>query len=59
MDKPPFLIVRSPGATVMVNAESPAETRQLYRDLRSRLEEAHGDAGLRFHRGNPQSLEVQ
>ena len=45
VDKPPFLIVRSPGATVMVNAESPAETRQLYRDLKSRLEEAHRDAG--------------
>ena len=45
VDKPPFLIVRSPGATVMVNAESPAETRQLYRDLKSAFEKAHRDAG--------------
>ena len=45
LDKPPFLIVRSPGAIVMVNAESPAETRRFYRDLKSRLENAHRDAG--------------
>ena len=45
LDKPPFLIVRSPGATVMVNGESPAETRQVYRDLKSRLESVHRDAG--------------
>ena len=44
VDKPPFLIVRSPGATVMVNAESPAETRELYRDLKSAFEKAHRDA---------------
>ncbi len=45
-DTPPFLIVRSEKSVVMVNAESPAETRQLYRDLKSRLEDGHQDAGL-------------
>lgn len=43
--RPPFLIVPSPEATVMVNAESPAETRRFYRDLKGRLENAHRDAG--------------
>ncbi|MCY3735332.1 MAG: hypothetical protein OXG13_02955 [Gemmatimonadaceae bacterium] len=44
-DTPPFLIVPSEKTVVMVNAESPAETRQLYRDLKSRLEDGHQDAG--------------
>ena len=37
-DTSPFLIVRSEKSVVMVSAESPAETRQLYRDLKSRLD---------------------
>lgn len=37
LDRPPFLIVWSKRSTVMFNAENPAETRKLYRELRSRL----------------------